>query len=340
MRKSHQALFLFLLLIAPCYTEPVALQAPLKNDLTRAIEAFLLSKQIDRGAAEKTIEAYSHDLAQWAKTLPKNPSLKKLELKDLNRYLTRLHKLKNKPASISRKVSSLRQFFKFCCLERGLKNNPAEHLRTPSQVTRLPKFLGHQQVQALLKITHTGLPYAGTKMDPYREAIQARDRAMIFLLYATGLRVSELVNLTTHQIDTKMGYLRVRGKGDKERIVPFAPVAGDYLATYIADHRPKLSPEGDDLFTGIPGQNNGQALSRQSFWNILKAIARQAGITKAVSPHMLRHSFATHLLQSGMNLRSLQMLLGHSDLSTTQIYTHITPEHLKTLHKRFHPRGE
>ena len=153
---------------------------------------------------------------------------------------------------------------------------------------------------------------------------------MIFLLYATGLRVSELVGLTTHQIDTKLGYLRVHGKGDKERIVPFAPVAGDLLVTYIEKHRRKVMPAGDLLFD----------LTRQGFWNILKAIALQAGIAKAVSPHMLRHSFATHLLQSGMNLRSLQMLLGHSDLSTTQIYTHVTPDHLKTLHKRFHPRGE
>ena len=306
--------------------------------LTETIEAFLLSKQIDRGAAQKTIEAYRQDLAQWEKTLTKD--FKTLELEDLNLYLTKLHKLKNKPASISRKVSSLRQFYKFCCIERGLKNNPAEHLRTPAQAARLPKFLTHQEIETLLKTSHEGLTYVGARMDSIREALQARDRTMIFLLYATGLRVSELVALTTHQVDTNLGYLRVRGKGDKERIVPFAPVAGDLLVTFISAHRPKLSPEGDYLFTGTPGPNQNQGLTRQSFWNILKAIALQAGITKAVSPHMLRHSFATHLLQSGMNLRSLQMLLGHSDLSTTQIYTHITPDHLKTLHKRFHPRGE
>jgi integrase/recombinase XerD len=159
---------------------------------------------------------------------------------------------------------------------------------------------------------------------------------MILLLYATGLRISELLALTTHSLDLAQEYLRVRGKGDKERIVPFASAAGTALRDYLEHHRPQLLPQSDHLFVNAAGTR----LSRQAFWKTLQTLAKQAGISRSVSPHLLRHSFATHLLQAGMNLRSLQMLLGHSDLSTTQIYTHVSPEHLKQAQRRYHPRGE
>jgi integrase/recombinase XerD len=230
-------------------------------------------------------------------------------------------------------VSSLRQFFKFCCVERGMKTNPAEHLRSPSIPKRLPKHLSSEEVTALLTSVETGLPYSGALGD----ALRTRDCAMIYLLYATGLRVSELVGLAVHELDLEMGYLRVRGKGGKERIAPFADVAGDRLRAYIDQSRPGLggSKAQNALFLGL----RGEPLTRQAFWKTLGQIARLAEIRKPISPHVLRHSFATHLLQSGINLRSLQILLGHSDLSTTQIYTHVTPEHLKKAHRRFHPRG-
>lgn len=304
--------------------------------LQRAISQFTDSLRIDRGAADRTVEAYERDLRECFSYIDAS-KLESISLEDLNDYLSHLRKLKRKSTSIARKVSALRQFFKFCCLEFGLEHNPAEQLHSPLQTQRLPKYLTQAETEDLLKMAEEGLDYRDSK----REALQSRDRAMVYLLYATGLRVSELVGLETHECDLSMEYVRVHGKGGKERIVPFATRAGDCLRDYLENHRPALLPEGQlanisHLFLN----HRGLALTRQSFWKILKSLADQAGIKKAISPHMVRHSFATHLLQSGMNLRSLQLLLGHSDLSTTQIYAHVTPEHLKIAHKKFHPRGE
>ncbi|MBC7690790.1 MAG: tyrosine recombinase [Methylotenera sp.] len=319
--------------------------------LSAEINSFLQARQIDQGASDQTITAYRRDLQQFAAHLQTGQtgqlgqlekSLASIKLEDLHHFLKSLHDQKQAASSIARKVSCLRQFFKFCCLELELAHNPAEQLTSPMQAKRLPKYLSHEQVELLLKAGLTGLPYK----DPHSFALQARDRAMLYLLYATGLRVSELVGLTTHHVDLELGYVRVRGKGDKERIVPFAPIAGDFLRTYLHEHRPLLLKAGsamDAVFVG----NRGHVLTRQGFWKTLQQFALQSGAHAttsakigALSPHMLRHSFATHLLQSGMNLRSLQMLLGHADLSTTQIYAHVTPEHLKTTHKKYHPRGE
>jgi integrase/recombinase XerD len=284
-----------------------------------AIDRFLEARRIDRGASPRTIEAYGRDLRQlfhWLEGTEPTPDR-------LNAYLSHLYKERQKPASVARKVSSFRQFFRFCCLELGLAHNPAEQLRTPSQAKPLPKALTHEAITRLLAATETGLPY------PSRQELhQARDRAMVFLLYATGLRVSELVGLTPHQVDLQLAYVRVRGKGGKERIVPFAPISGDKLAAYLAMER-----------SNKPGDERLFPITREGFWNVLNRLAAAAGIEQSVSPHALRHSFATHLLQAGMGLRSLQMLLGHSDLSTTQIYAHVSPEHLKQAHRKFHPRG-
>ena len=186
---------------------------------------------------------------------------------------------------------------------------------------------------ALLDAADRGINYKA----PEKEiaALHARDAAMVYLLYATGLRVSELVGLTLHKIELQQGYVRVRGKGDKERITPFAPIAGEKLKLYLDQFRPELHPQDQSAFVN----HRGETITRQTFWKTLKELAKEAKIPSTLSPHVLRHSFATHLLQSGMNLRSLQMLLGHSDLSTTQIYTHVAPEHLKDSHKKYHPRG-
>jgi integrase/recombinase XerD len=159
---------------------------------------------------------------------------------------------------------------------------------------------------------------------------------MVYLMYATGLRVSELAGLKLHQLELQSRYLRVKGKGGKERIAPFAPVAAERLQKYLQDYRILLKPRQEAVFLN----HRGMGLTRQSFWKTLKTIAIQAGLDPCLSPHFLRHSFATHLLQSGMNLRSLQMLMGHSSVSTTQIYTHISPQHLKTAHQKHHPRGK
>jgi integrase/recombinase XerD len=295
------------------------------------IEGFIHAQRVDRGASEKTIESYRRDLLQFQARYPENPP-EKIETAQLSDYVSTLHDQGLLPSSIARKISVLRQFFKFCCLEHGFEVNPAEQLQSPGPARRLPKNLSLDEVTALLRAADQGLPYS-----PERQAcFQARDRAMLYLLYATGLRVSELVGLRTDQVDREAGYVKIRGKGGKERIVPFAPIAGEMLTLYLEGNRDQLRPKGTQLFLN----HQGQAISRQSFWKTLKSLAAQAGIRQSISPHVLRHSFATHLLQSGINLRSLQMLLGHSDLSTTQIYTHVAPEHLKAAHKRFHPRGE
>jgi len=291
------------------------------------------SLRIDRGASDCTLEAYRLDLKQFVEWLREHgdPSLNEITLGDLNGFLTELHRQKRQPASVARKVSALRQFFKFCAVEKGLRENPATELRTPAQAKRLPNYLTEAEVTLLLEAADSGIPYPSA----HGVALRARDRAMVYLIYATGLRVSELVGLTTHQTDLSLEYVRVRGKGDKERIVPYATRAGDCLRDYLAQFRAELRPQTDHLFVN----HRGFVLTRQSFWNLLRELGEKAGIARELTPHSLRHSFATHLLHSGMNLRSLQMLLGHSDVSTTQIYTHVSPDHLRAAHRKFHPRG-
>jgi integrase/recombinase XerD len=309
-----------------------------KNELRRSIEAFLQARRIDQGAATLTLAAYTRDLLQLAETLEKNlgPDITTAQIRaqDLEHHLQSLTRSCPSPASLARKTSAIRQFFKFCCLEQGLSANPAEALPTPRLPRALPKFLSHAEVEALLKAGDEGLPYPGPS-DIIRQALQARDRAMLLLLYATGLRVSELVGLTLHQVERQSLYLRVRGKGDKERIVPFAPVAGKALEDWLLQQRTALSPSHTQVFCN----QRGEPLTRQTFWTILKDLGAQADIKTNLSPHVLRHSFATHLLEAGIHLRSLQLLLGHSDLSTTQIYAHVAPEHLADTHTRCHPRA-
>lgn len=295
---------------------------------------FLESLRIDHGRSENTIASYQRDLFQflnWSQDHP-DPS------QGVREFLAHLHDLGQKPTSVARKVSALRQFFKFCCTEKGLGANPMEKVISPSLPKRLPKFLSNSEITALLQACQTGLSYPSKK----KAALQARDQAMVYLLYATGLRVSELVQLQTYQIDFSLGYVRTFGKGDVERISPFATVASQKLKTYIDEFRHQLiaeeSTENNKEWVFLNYQ--GERLSRQMFWKILKQLAILGEVTTPIYPHILRHSFATHLLQSGMNLRSLQMLLGHADLSTTQIYTHLTPEHLKEAHETFHPRGQ
>jgi len=308
--------------------------------LSSALTLFLDARKIDRGSAAQTIEAYRRDLEQLTEALPKKGEtpIASITTEDLHQFLKQLHVAKAKPASVARKVSALRQFFKFGMLELGLETNPADALRSPAQAKRLPKFLTHAAIERLLAVLREGLPYP----ENFREALVLRDRAMVVLLYATGLRVSELVGLTLHEIDLSLRYVRVIGKGGKERIVPFADAAGEALEEYLERGRPALVKERlrhGEVVAPIFVSRRGEGLTRQSFWGTLKDLALLAGIDEEISPHRLRHSFATHLLQAGMGLRSLQALLGHSDLSTTQIYTHVTPEHLKELHKKYHPRG-
>lgn len=285
------------------------------------IRTFLETQRLDRGSSDLTIAAYERDLKQLAEFLPKDLKVTQIEPSHLEGFIAELASQKQKASSIARKISAIRQFFKFCCLEKHLEQNPADQLESPRQSRKLPGNLTHEAINSLLAAADS--------------CESPRDRAIVYLLYATGIRISELVGLSTHDVDLEMSYARVKGKGSKERIAPFAPVAGEKLRDYIENERPSFKPATDHLFLN----QRGLTLTRQSAWKILKNLALTAGISTSLSPHKLRHSFATHLLESGMNLRSLQMLLGHSDLSTTQIYAHVTPEHLKTAHKKFHPRG-
>lgn len=305
--------------------------------LQKAIESFLESKRLDRGAADHTLNSYRSDLKLLHQTLEASATLHAITPAHLEAFVQKRTKAGDSARSLARRISTLRQFFKFGCLELDLEKNPAENLCSPQQSKRLPRFLSESEVQKLLDQADQGLDYRTSNASALKtaSALKARDRAMIYLLYASGLRVSELLSISLSDIDLEQGYVRIKGKGGKHRIAPFAPIAGDRLREYLEPHRTGLKPMTEHLFLN----QNGLVMTRQTFWKILKTIGQNAGIQHDLSPHLLRHSFATHLLQSGINLRSLQMLLGHSDLTTTQIYTHLTPQSLKATHRKFHPRG-
>jgi integrase/recombinase XerD len=229
------------------------------------------------------------------------------------------------PRSIARTLSALRGFHKFLFQERAVKEDPLRRLRSPRVVPPLPSVLTVGEVEGLLQRPNPSHP------------LGVRDRAMLELMYATGLRVSELIHLSLNDVNLEVGYVRTRGKGSKERIVPMGEAACQALKGYLEGPR-RLYPFRSShpvLFVG----KGGKGISRQGFWKILKKYAETAGIHKRISPHTLRHSFATHLLERGADLRSVQSMLGHVDIATTQVYTHVSREHLKRLHRQFHPRG-
>ena len=303
-----------------------------KTSIEVWIEDFLRAQKIDRGLNEKTIQAYRCDLKQWIAFKPTPHDLRQTEVHDIENFIQHLNSLGQKASSLARKISALRTFFKYCCREGILEKTPMDLILGPIQPKPLPKYLTTDQINQFLQATQEGIPY----VEPEKAWLKARDQAAVFLLYATGLRVSELASLTLYQIDLTQGYLRVKGKGDKERIAPFAPIIGTLLSDYLEKFRPHFNPQSDHLFLN----QRGHSLSRQSLWKTVKALAIQAQLPqKWISPHIFRHSFASHLLHSGIPLRSLQILLGHADLSTTQIYTHLNPEHLKIAHQKYHPRG-
>ena len=300
------------------------------------IQLFIDHLKIDKGSSPHTCSAYDRDLQQFLKSLKPSAITPKDQLtqvteNDIEKFLKDLKKREQKSTSIARKVSTLKQFYKFLITENIIIDNPTLYIDAPIQNKKLPKALDESAVLALLGAADEGLLYEGK----FAEALRIRDRAMIYLLYATGVRVSELLSLTTSQTDIESGHITVMGKRSKERMIPFAQIAGTHLFEYIEHARPKLLPNTDVLFIG----QRGEPLTRQAFWGTLKKLAIKAGIPQNLHPHMLRHTFATDLLKAGMNLRSLQMLLGHADLQTTQIYTHVAPEQLKEVIKKYHPRG-
>jgi integrase/recombinase XerD len=279
--------------------------------------------------ARNTLAAYRRDLSLYATWLTSQgrPLLASTET-DLNAYFAASHAA-TKASTANRRLTVFKRYFRWALRERLITSDPTLKLQAARQALRVPKTLSEPQVEALLAAPDLG------------GALGVRDRTMLELMYASGLRVSELVTLKVLNLSLADNVLRVLGKGNKERLVPFGEVASLWLTRYLKVARPELlaGQSTQDLFVSTRGANAGSAMSRVMFWMIVKKYARQAGITAPLSPHTLRHAFATHLLNHGADLRAVQMLLGHADISTTTIYTHVARERLKTLHAQHHPRG-
>lgn len=302
----------------------------LAPDATRdqpVIERFMDALWLEDGLAPNTLAAYRHDLqalAVWAQT-EGAPPLLALRESDLHAYALARYQLHGKISSANRRLTVFKRFFRWALRESLMQADPTLKLDSARTPDRLPHTLTEPQVEALLSAPDLSTP------------LGLRDRAMLELLYAAGLRVSELVGLRTLQLNLPDMALLVRGKGSQERLLPFGAIAHDWLSRYLTEARPVLlgPRQSDDLFITA----RGAAMTRQMFWNLVKKHALRAGINAPLSPHTLRHAFATHLLNHGADLRAVQMLLGHADISTTQIYTHVARQRLKTLHAEHHPRG-
>lgn len=292
----------------------------------RYLEHFIQVLWLEEGLAENTLAAYRRDLEGFSRWLqPQGLTLLRAQREDLLAYLVHCQEVSRKVRSTARLVSSLRRFYRYLVREKVCNDDPSARIETPRLGRPLPQSLSEEEVEALL-----AAPDAN-------DDLGLRDRTMLETLYATGLRVSELVGLTLPQLNTRQGVIRLSGKGGKERLVPLGEEALSWLDRYFREGRPALlkSPISEILFL----TRRGTAMTRQAFWYLIKRYAKQAGIWKALSPHSLRHAFATHLLNHGADLRVVQMLLGHSDLSTTQIYTHVARARLQQLHQQHHPRG-
>jgi integrase/recombinase XerD len=291
------------------------------------LDLFISYLTVEKGLSANTRSAYSRDLVRYLDYLEKAGRLKPSEVNpaDIAAFLGTLQNLSIGPRSRARCLSAIRMFHKFLMIENYADRNPATIIEAPRTLHKLPQFLDGPEVDALF----------ASCQGVHGEDI--RDRAMLELLYATGLRVSELVNLKLREVNLDSGYLMTVGKGNKERLVPIGESARERVATYLGAVRQQIDPLRHNPYCFL--SRLGDAMSRQAFWNIIKKRAQMAAIRKNISPHSLRHSFATHLLENGADLRSVQIMLGHADLASTQIYTHVTRERLKRLHQQIHPRG-
>ncbi len=296
--------------------------------LTDAIKDFIHYVQIERGLAANTISSYQRDLSQYVRFIHEDKKMQEWQTvvrTDIIAFLYTLKKNGKSQASIARMISSIRTFHQFLIREQIVTKDASLHIETPKKERRLPEILSATEINMLLDI-------------PKTDVLSLRNKAMLELMYATGLRVTELVNLTTNDLHLQMGFVRCFGKGNKERIIPLGQLANEAIQNYLKSSRDQLIKKRSQehaLFVN----HHGRALSRQGFWKIIKATALDRGLTKPISPHMLRHSFATHLLENGADLRAVQEMLGHADISTTQIYTHITKTRLKDMYEQFHPRA-
>ena len=293
------------------------------------IDAFIDALWLEEGLSKNTLSAYRRDLTLYAHWLRgRQRQLTDTVEADLNAYFSARHK-SSRATTANRRLTVFKRYFRWALREQLIVSDPTLKLQAAKQALRIPKTLTEAQVEALLNAPDTDT------------VLGLRDRTMLELMYASGLRVSELVTLKVLNLSLSENVLRVFGKGNKERLVPFGEVASLWLKRYLAEARPSLlaDKQTEDLFVTRRGVKAGSAMSRVMFWMIVKKYALGAGITAPLSPHTLRHAFATHLLNHGADLRVVQMLLGHVDISTTTIYTHVARERLKTLHAEHHPRG-
>ncbi|HEY3301254.1 MAG TPA: site-specific tyrosine recombinase XerD [Methylophilaceae bacterium] len=300
--------------------------APQTSTNQAILDDFIDRIWLEEGLSRNTLDSYRQDLTQFATWLEKaaDKDLFQVEQADIQRYLAFKFPT-SKPRSVSRLIASLRRLYRFALRENKISIDPSLQIESPKLPRSLPKSLSEEDVEALLNAPDV------------ENSIGLRDRAMLELLYASGLRVTELVSLKVTEVSLSEGVVRVTGKGSKTRLVPMGEEATDWITRYLNEGRPPILERrlSDSLFV----TNRGDAMTRQAFWYLIKRYALQAGIHKPMSPHVLRHAFATHLLNHGADLRVVQMLLGHADISTTQIYTHVARERLKLLHSMHHPRG-
>ena len=303
---------------------PSAALVPASAADVRTIEEFIDLSWMERGLAAATLSAYRSDLSRFSRWLSRRGrGLEEARRLDILDYLS--EHAHWPPRTIARRLSALRRFYQHLEREGRISNNPCERVDAPRLGRPLPGVLTEPEVERLLAAPDVDTPSG------------LRDRAMLEVLYATGLRVSELVGLRSEQVNLLQGVLRVVGKGDKERLVPLGEPAADWLERFLREGRADIL--GTKRSSALFPTSRGGAMTRQAFWHLIKRHAVRAEISRAISPHTLRHAFATHLLDHGADLRVVQMLLGHRDISTTQIYTHIARERLKVLHARHHPRG-
>lgn len=291
------------------------------------MDAYLAHLAVERRLSPNTVESYGRDLSQLsAAAAALSRPVESLDRRALEQVVRQLMSEGRSPKSVARAVACFRGFYRYLVVSGHRTDNPAADLRAPRAWKALPKFLSAEEVDRLLGAPDTSEPRG------------IRDRALIELFYATGLRVSEMVSLRQQDLNLESGYLTCTGKGRKQRLVPIGEEASAWLTRYLKESRPALLKKKSStrLFVNARG---GAGLSRVGFWKILKEHGRHAGLTRTLSPHVLRHSFATHLLERGADLRAIQMMLGHSDLSTTQIYTHILDARLRAVYDKFHPRN-
>lgn len=291
------------------------------------LDSFLSYLAVEKGLSENTLESYGRDVGKFLEFLNSKgiSKVSSVKYQDISDYLANSKEKGFNPATIVRSIVSIKQFFKYLIIEKLITEDPAAQIKTPKMKKAIPGVISLDDVESLLKAPDESTPEG------------LRDSAMLEVLYASGIRVSELIGLKLNDVNFDHGYVIVYGKGSKERLVPVGEKARTKLTEYLLDGRPAILKSRDSKALFVTRRGGG--MTRQGFWKLIKNYSLKAGISKKISPHTLRHSFATHLLERGADLRTIQVMLGHSDISTTQIYTHVESERLKEIHKKYHPRA-